>query len=224
MAEYPLTVLFTWNPSGPPFTSLKEATNAIKLWSASYPSKWEVITTVKTCNATPAITPGKGSADKRKGKEQKSSIVFLEYGDSNGVCVIHSKDSSQYSTDDVLIADENIENLLTPYGGLTHRSTRKIQGFRYHLNDYVVCIGLVDSGPLLGHLVLELTYLGREFRAEPEEMFSQLCALANSFIPSGDRNPNLQFRSFFRPFTDPAEFSLSNRALLWIESLQLLQS
>jgi hypothetical protein len=224
MVSYPLTVIFTWNSSGSPFNSLRDTCNCIKGMSSCSAIKWEVITTVKTCNRTTALP----LAEKKKGKEQKSCLVFIDYDDCNGVCVIHSKDSSQYSNDDVLISDENIENLLTPFAGLSHRSTRKIQGFRYHLGDYVACVGVVDSGPLAGSVVLELSYLGSEFSMEDgsSEAISQLCALANSFIPISDRNhPELQFKSFFRPFSDQKfSFQFSDRALLWIDSLQLLQS
>lgn len=225
MVRYPVTVIFTWKSSGSPFNSLRDVCNSVKGMSSSSPIKWEVVTTVKTCNRTTVVVP---SAEKKKGKEQKASLVFIDYDDCNGVCVIHSKDSSQYSNEDVLISDENLENLLTPFAGLSHRSTRKIQGFRYHLGDYVACVGVVDSGPLAGSMVLELSYLGSEFSTDnggTEAAISQLCALANSLIPSSDRShPELQFKSFFRPFADQNLFQFSDRALLWIESLQLLHS
>jgi hypothetical protein len=220
MVSYPLTAIFTWSPNGSPFNSLQETCNCIKGLSLCSELKWEVIATVKTCNTTVHVP----AAEKKKGKEQKSSVVFIEYDDCNAVCVIHSKPSSQYFHDDVLIADENIENLLTPFAGLSHRSIRKIQGFRYNLGDHIACVGIVDHGPLAGHVVLELAYLGLE--SDQTETMSQLCALANSFVSSADRSsPNLQFKYFFRPFeaTPRSQFQFSDRALLWIDSLQLLQ-
>jgi hypothetical protein len=220
MVSYPFTAIFTWSPSGSPFNSLQETCNSIKSLSSCAELKWEVIATVKTCNSTVHVP----AAEKKKGKEQKSSVVFIEYDDCNGMCVIHSKPSSQYCSDDVLIADENIENLLTPFAGLSHRSTRKIQGFRYHLGDHIASVGIVDHGPLAGQVVLELAYLGLE--TDLAETMSQLCALANSFVSSSDRSSaHLHFKYFFRPFEakQSKQFLFSDRALLWIDSLQLLQ-
>lgn len=224
--NYPLSVILTWNPSNSSFNSLKEVCDSLKRISSCYGLKWEVTATIKTFKTIPQQQfqqqQSQSQVDKKKGKEQRNGVIFIHYDDSNITCVINSKDLNNLTLEDVIIADENIEGLLTGFASLSLRATRKIQGFRYNLGDYIVCIGTIDHGPLSGIVVLEISYIGCEL--DSTNVLLELHSLAESLIPLNDRNSlNLNLKSFIRQVENEHSFSFSDRVLLWVNSLQLLQ-
>lgn len=229
--NYPLSIILTWNPSISSFNTLKEVCDSLKELSCYYGIQWEVTATIKTFKTNPQLqqlqSQSQGQSqgqqiDKKKVKEQRTGVIFIQYDDSNTTCVINSKDLNNLSYEDIIIADENIENLLTGFAGLSLRATRKIQGFRYNLGDYIVSIGTMNHGTLAGITILELSYIGSEL--DSNTVISELHSLAESLIPSNDRNSlNLNLKSFVGEINSERSFSFADRVLLWINSLQLLQ-
>lgn len=239
--NYPLSVIFTWNPNISSFNSLKECCDNIKRYSSCYGIKWEVIITLKTYkniqqpqqqlqqqqnqqqNPQSLNQQQQNQREIKKGKEQRTGVIFIQYDDSNIRCVINKKELNQCNVDDVIIADKNIENLLTGFAGLSLRATRTIQGFRYNLGNFIVSIGIMDNGPLAGIVILELSYIGCEL--DSTSALSELHSLAENLIPLTDRNSSsFNLKSYIRQVDIERPFCFSDRVLLWVDSLQLSQS
>ena len=219
--DLPPTLLFV-HTSTSVYKSVRAIWNNLKAMSQLQPRKW-------TVNITQRVPRASNRGDHKK-PQDSSSILFMRFSDC-GTCMLSVNDTQIYQHSDVIIADENIEDIMTQACDLTVRSVWKAQGQSYRLGDFIVSAGVLERGSLANTAVIELSYVGGnncttttvnrmyalvesivDFNCDELQAYSGSC----DKLAGGAAPPKSCSDSDVDPYV-----SQSQRCLLWVDMLQL---
>ena len=213
--EYPRTILFV-QTSNDAFNIVRAVNENLKTLSQYQPKKWNISISTKVPRESKVHSTQNAKSLKAK------SFLFAKFVDTGCTCVLNTGGKQKYSRSDIIVADENIEIVMTDLLDLVLRSTWKVQGQSFNLDDLVVSAGVLERGSQVNTSVVEFSCIGGQ--SLTNGTINRIYALIDSLLGGctdgmfvfGDQSSSLEESN-----KESSGFTLADRCLQWVHATRI---
>mmetsp|Transcript_11506 Transcript_11506/g.11525 ORF Transcript_11506/g.11525 Transcript_11506/m.11525 type:complete len:227 (+) Transcript_11506:331-1011(+) len=218
--SYPYTRVYPIISSNTVSATTDSITMKLAAISKFKPVDWHVTIVLKRSKRRNTLSDGSDYTDKTK--NSGSSLYFVRIPDCGRCCVVpRSKDenTSPITSSDILVGEENIEEIISTSAELVVRSTWRVIGWRYRVEDYIIGIGNQEHGADKPIPVLEISSIHSGDHSTLSLLIHKIaCDLIA--LPGESVSPET-LKTFCDMELEEAgsHFTISHRALQWVQIL-----